>query len=1751
MRQKTRRFLAFLLAFLLAFSDASFVRATEGEQGGSEEMATVYRIYGRLMQMPYGGYEPDPESLVIADACPEGEGMMLVAKFITDGKYVPKLSVEDPTDAEVRLLMNNVTIDLRGTGHDRIRRYWSWFLAGDSKVLFDNMTASTTNDPVEELDYFPAYTGEVTVEGLLGFYGVYPFEPIWDENDQLVKARKEARYDVTGYREVDGEIFAGRVVVNEGANLVMNAIEDGENQPTRGGQIQATQIEIDGTVTMNQPTQADAPPQIRVYADGSITLGTNGSINACDGTELILHDRATVAGALASKLCERNIYNALVPYGLSADHGCETFVYSSSDGKWILAADVNEEDDDDFRDNTYKVNYFQMGGDEEEGGKVYVNGQFVEPDNVGRYDFAVNQNLNFTLDMPERRRDCTPIIEVWTAGDEYYCSDATKVDAQHLISLAADKSFTFKPAAKDGFKLQVHWSDYEYYWYKEGEFLIQTDYWNNGSVSLSKAPKGSKDAPNEETSKKSLYDNSVLESADGLRVAIAPSQGRHLESVWLNVSSEYGGPNVDVNYVNRQTYWEGEEYLYAQGSGFSVENGTIYYTIPKSFKNCFIYFGISFRDDFRGIEVNSHGGLVEVRFGDNESFIALSGNVLSRSEYENKNEVQLRIQAPSNEEIKGLEVIAREDAVDDVCQLLPYPADGILRLQKEGQFWKNYEINVITWDTALDGQYRFEKSGDAEITISGGNKQFDVNYDLTPGQPISFTLSATPYKVIACPNWEGWTELEKTGGQYQYVPESNAALIIRIFMTENDLIEFNKPKFRVEFDERWDGETNAPTAFVSEATYGNMSRGQEYGYDVDDLLVFTLTPPSDRIGCTPIVEIQMNDGEWFSSQTQDTDHKIKISKNKFSFPPSSVEELSDRGFTVNIWWSDYDKLGPNWEENEIGVEMRGDGGTVTSNLTAIATMNEPNNGGGVKKIVKRDSLTNDSLQFTFTPDSGRRFQNLSVWIGDQETKYTTRKNDNPDEWICIDGNENFALVNGVYVFTIPNVSQIPADYISVNAWFEDKANDWIQDGQYYLNYDENGEENGEPNAKVYVNNSLMRRGDNRNTQSFTVGTPLTFRLQPNREREGCQAIVEINTNLGDHYSSVQGETDEAHRIILSDQNTFTFKPLTADGFEVRIWWSDYDRFGRGDKEFLLNLNCWNDGRIEPSKEVANNKRMNEPNQCGGVKRIYANSVLDSADGLKVTITPNDGYYVSKVCYDLGGDGGHEHAEYVNWTPGNGETYLFAEGSGFTENNGVVTYVVPKKVQGRDLNLNAEFERAPTGIVINANGGSVQYRLGTSGSFKNLSGDTLERSVFESASVVQLRLTPEYGKEFKGVNYVCRERGKDDVVKVIQPGTPDVLTTDGLLTLNRGGNTWPSIEVEIITWDVTYDGQYRIDQRGEGELHVSGNLELGRNYDFTVNQPITFSFAEPVYKVRVCPNWRESFDLDPVNGVYSYTPTEDRALKFDVFMNQEEYEFEMFQPDHNTNEFSVNYGLGVDEDVVVGSAPIITYGNVTPKDSRTLGNQTRLILENVTMLPFVINVPAGADYRIHVDGRNDDEVTAEVKANNNVLELDVSEPWNIPYVDIHVFKKQSLHDPELVISKKSLTLYDTIAIDFKVAKSAIEGKYHDPYLVVTQNGADSRISEYSEADGLLIFTFRVAPHQMGDEVTAVPHALDANGDDVAGVAMEYSVKDYCQNMLGNEKYQTNDYVNLRRLLVDILIYGEAAQVYVNYKTDNLV
>ncbi|MBR4731802.1 MAG: hypothetical protein IK081_03440 [Lachnospiraceae bacterium] len=140
--------------------------------------------------------------------------------------------------------------------------------------------------------------------------------------------------------------------------------------------------------------------------------------------------------------------------------------------------------------------------------------------------------------------------------------------------------------------------------------------------------------------------------------------------------------------------------------------------------------------------------------------------------------------------------------------------------------------------------------------------------------------------------------------------------------------------------------------------------------------------------------------------------------------------------------------------------------------------------------------------------------------------------------------------------------------------------------------------------------------------------------------------------------------------------------------------------------------------------------------------------------------------------------------------------------------------------------------------------------------------------------------------------------------------------------------------------------------------------------------------------------------------------------------------------------------------------------------------------------------------------------------------------------------------DLKISKKAIRLQDTLAIDFKVPKSAIEGTYQNPYLLVLQNESMHVITEYDVVGDYFVFTYRVAPHMIGEEVTVIPHATGSDGTDVTGSSFRYSVANYCYNMLNKSNYQGEQYASFRKLLVDILIYGDAAQTYVNYKTNEL-
>lgn len=145
---------------------------------------------------------------------------------------------------------------------------------------------------------------------------------------------------------------------------------------------------------------------------------------------------------------------------------------------------------------------------------------------------------------------------------------------------------------------------------------------------------------------------------------------------------------------------------------------------------------------------------------------------------------------------------------------------------------------------------------------------------------------------------------------------------------------------------------------------------------------------------------------------------------------------------------------------------------------------------------------------------------------------------------------------------------------------------------------------------------------------------------------------------------------------------------------------------------------------------------------------------------------------------------------------------------------------------------------------------------------------------------------------------------------------------------------------------------------------------------------------------------------------------------------------------------------------------------------------------------------------------------------------------------------NLDTSDLIFKSASLTLQDDLVINYKVNETLFSEKsYTNPYVVFSLNGVETKVTKYTVENGKYIFDFEdIIPHQMNDTIYATLYAT-YNGVEYASEVREYSVATYCYNML--DKYNTNEYSKLQTLLVDLLNYGAASQIYMDYKTDSLV
>ncbi len=159
-------------------------------------------------------------------------------------------------------------------------------------------------------------------------------------------------------------------------------------------------------------------------------------------------------------------------------------------------------------------------------------------------------------------------------------------------------------------------------------------------------------------------------------------------------------------------------------------------------------------------------------------------------------------------------------------------------------------------------------------------------------------------------------------------------------------------------------------------------------------------------------------------------------------------------------------------------------------------------------------------------------------------------------------------------------------------------------------------------------------------------------------------------------------------------------------------------------------------------------------------------------------------------------------------------------------------------------------------------------------------------------------------------------------------------------------------------------------------------------------------------------------------------------------------------------------------------------------------------------------------------------------------------------DVVYLSEYQYIDNSVKISASSISLESDFSINFHV-DTTIFADCEDVCLIVekpiyNENGEvisvlTETITEKTLKGDYYVFTYTgIRSTELATEVVAKICATK-DGIRFMGKEKEYSVKQYAENMLRGER----DYgIELDRLLVDMLNYGAAAQIYFNYNTDDL-
>ena len=674
--------------------------------------------------------------------------------------------------------------------------------------------------------------------------------------------------------------------------------------------------------------------------------------------------------------------------------------------------------------------------------------------------------------------------------------------------------------------------------------------------------------------------------------------------------------------------------------------------------------------------------------------------------------------------------------------------------------------------------------------------------------------------------------------------------------------EDETPKVCINFDDRG-GSASVSIQDNAESTPTEVSCGNPIDVSGNDYVI-TLNPPQERMDSTPIVEVK----EYYKPTSEGDDYDVVLTSE--GEEPSLVlsEKESDSAYTfilscedqtegtflgaeVNIWWSEYDRIGGWYDsttgEGEYCIEVCVQSGEGEAFLTIDSdkyyTVWEHSEGegeaerhwGSHKIMVPRAIVDdeNNNVAVKFSPYENYSFGRLQVNNYEGETPlYTLDAADltTEEEPAYTLKSENFDS-NGYLNMEVCFDGGKP----SINVNYDDQVGEVDIQGPGY------------EEKKKISSGSLDK---------FEFGKEYTFSLVPPENRtKDCVNIVEVrihNQEAPDSiYSNVgfrDGEGNEVGPNLSIENKAFDVtipEESKFCGIDVSIWWSEYDKCGgwydstTGEGDFCIEVA--NNGGGEAYVEVMPNEMPECPTvweyrgqddqgneiSWGNQKIMIPANYFGSASSITIKFRSYDGSCFESFEVDKGNGNASDIISGADLNPEEEAVYVLSEDLFREEEN----YCLRTRLSFTSLPSSEGSIEINYDPMSNA---KVEYSIGES-DYSTLDGHGFINYLDENGNIkrsVKLLVTPPdfyLGKNIEPI-MVYPEELSDCVV----------MTRDGdkyLYTFTPPTDETPSFRVDFIwsdfyAWDIDWSSQFKIESQivdGNGNIIVSPNPGESNTY----------------------------------------------------------------------------------------------------------------------------------------------------------------------------------------------------------------------------------------------------------------------------------------------------------------------------------